>query len=253
MIPLRDNNPTYRVPHVTYVLIGINVLVYLYEVMIGSMRQSPEFGYFLRWYGAIPSEFVRVILNPGQWFFFRDRLLYPASTIVSSMFIHGGIFHLGGNMLFLYIFGDNIEDALGSVRFLIFYLLTGIAASAAHVGIDLVAALMGAGPVSDIPMVGASGAIGGVMGAYIILYPRARVLSLVFFFFITVVEIPALWFLGGWLVLQFVGGLNNIGSGSNVGGTAFWAHIGGFLMGVWLIRLWMKSNGYRRRPQIWWE
>jgi len=249
VIPLRDNNPVYRVPHVTYVLITLNVLVYLYEVMLGSMRQPPsrEFAIFIISYGAIPSEIVRVLLHPGQWFF------YPMGTLFTSMFIHGGFWHLAGNMLFLYIFGDNIEDALGHVRFLVFYLACGIAASAAHVGIDLIEALLGLSPISDIPMVGASGAIGGIMGGYILLYPRARVLSLVFFFFITVVEIPALWFLGGWLVLQFLGGLNNIGAGSNVGGTAFWAHIGGFLMGMWLIRLWMKSRAYREQPRIWWE
>jgi membrane associated rhomboid family serine protease len=248
VIPLRDNNPTYRIPHVTYVLIAVNVLVYLYEVTIGSMHRPPsrEFAIFIVTYGATPSHIVSVLLHPGQWFF------YPMGTLVTSMFIHGGFWHLAGNMLFLYIFGDNIEDALGHVRFLIFYLLCGIAASAAHVGIDLVEALLGLSPVSSIPMVGASGAIGGIMGGYILLYPRARVLSLVFFFFITIIEIPALWFLGGWLVLQFLGGLNNIGAG-NVGGTAFWAHIGGFLMGMWLIRLWMKSNRYRDRPQIWWE
>ena len=247
MIPLRDNNPTSRTPHVTYILIAVSVLVYVYEVMIGSMQNSQRFAYFLYSYAAIPSEMVRVLLQPGQWFF------YPMGTLLTSMFIHGGLWHLGGNMLFLYIFGDNVEDALGHLQFLAFYLLTGLAASVTHVGIDLVRALMGFGPVSSIPMVGASGAIGGVMGAYILLYPRARVLTLVIFFFITVIEIPAYWFLGVWFVLQFVGGLNRLGAGGGMGGTAFWAHVGGFLMGMWLIRLWLRFGRRRRASQAWWE
>ncbi len=251
MIPLRDNNPTNRIPHVTYLLVAANVLVYVYEVLIGSMQQSQQFSMFVYTYGAIPSEIVRVLPHPSQWLSGQFGFPGPIGSLFTSMFLHGGFFHLAGNMVFLYIFGDNVEDELGPVRFLIFYLLCGLTAASAHVGIDFVRAQIGSGGVSMIPMVGASGAIGGIMGAYILLYPRARVLTLVIFFFITVVEIPAFWFLGIWFGLQFLGVLNNIGAGANVGGTAFWAHIGGFLMGLYLIRLWIRYGRPRHRKQWW--
>ena len=232
MIPLRDMNPTSRTPHVTYFLIALNVLVFAYEVLIGGLQKSPQFAQFIYTFGAIPSEIVGVLLRPKEW------LPLPFGTLLTSMFIHGSILHLGGNVLFLYIFGDNIEDELGHVRFLIFYLLSGLAASLVHIVLGL---------SSQIPMVGASGAISGVMGAYILLFPGARILTLVFFFFITVIEIPAYWFLAIWFLFQFIGGMGRAGAG-DVGGVAFWAHVGGFLAGLIMIRAWSRRW---RRPGQW--
>ena len=254
MFPLRDNQPTYRIPHVTYLLITANVLVYLYEVMIGSMQNSRDFAVFVYYFGAIPSEIIRVLLHPGQWFGLSGNAPwfgYPMGTLFTSMFLHGGFFHVLGNMVFLYIFGDNIEDALGHWQFLLFYVICGLVASATHVGIDLLRALMGWGQVSAVPMVGASGAIGGVLGAYILLYPGARVLTLVFFFIITLIEIPAYWFLGIWFLIQFVSGVGDLYAGGGVGGTAFWAHIGGFLIGLYMARMWLRWKGYAT-GRTWW-
>lgn len=234
MFPIRDNNPVQRTPHVTWFLIAANVVVFTVEMMLGLYDRSLQFRQFLYWFGAIPAEIVPRLLRPTEWF------PWPMGTLFSSMFIHGGFMHLAGNMLFLYIFGDNVEDELGHWRFLLFYLLTGLAGSAIHIAL---------GPDSGVPMVGASGAISGIMGAYILLYPRARVMTLVFFFFITIVEIPAYWFLAIWFGIQFMGGLNSIGS-SGLGGVAFWAHVGGFMAGMGVIRLWIKYYG---RSYIWWE
>ncbi len=217
-------NPTSRTPHVTYFLIALNVLVFVYEVMIGQMQRSAQFAQFIYTFGAIPNEIVGVLLRPTEWF------PLPFGTLLTSMFIHGSVWHLGGNMLFLYIFGDNIEDELGHVRFLLFYILSGLAASLVHIVL---------GFSSQIPMVGASGAISGVMGAYILLFPGARILTLVFFFFITLIEIPAYWFLAIWFLFQFVGGMGRLGAG-DVGGVAFWAHVGGFLAGLTMIRAWTR-------------
>ncbi len=214
----------------------VNVLVFTYEVLIGSLQHSEQYARFVYTVGAIPHDVTRVLIRPGEWF--SNGFPGPIGTVFTSMFVHGGILHLAGNMLFLYIFGDNVEDSLGHVRFLIFYLLCGLAGTAVHIGLD---------SGSTIPMVGASGAISGIMGAYILLYPRARVLTLVIFFFITVIEIPAYWFLAIWFALQFFGGMGTVGGGG--GGVAFWAHVGGFLAGMWLIRMWTmrfrSKNVYR--------
>ena len=196
-----------------------------------------QFAEFVYTFGTIPADVVGVLFQPGEWF--SGGIPGTMGTLITSMFVHGGFGHLAGNMLFLYIFGDNIEDSIGHVRFLLFYLLCGLAGALVHIMLGI---------HSTTPMVGASGAISGIMGAYILLYPRARVLTLVFFFFITIVEIPAYWFLAIWFVFQFMGGLNSMGSGP--GGVAFWAHVGGFLAGMMLIRLWTKRF---RRPQTYWE
>lgn len=233
MIPLRDTNPTRRTPHVTWLLLTVNILVFTYEVMIGQMQRSHQFAQFIYTFGAIPSDIVGVLLRPAEW------LPHPMGTLISSMFVHANWRHLAGNMWFLYIFGDNIEDEIGHIRFLIFYLVCGLAGSIVHIILDI---------NSPIPMVGASGAISGIMGAYILLFPRARVLTLVIFFIITMIEIPAYWFLAFWFFLQFMGGLNTIGT--QAGGTAFWAHVGGFIAGLWLIRMWVK---HFRKPRTWWE
>jgi len=162
---------------------------------------------------------------------------HPA-TLITSQFLHGGVLHVGGNMLYLWIFGDNVEDRLGHVRFLFFYLFAGIAAALLQIFFN---------PFSTVPMIGASGAIAGVMGAYFVLYPQSRVLTVVFLLIIfDVVEIPAIFFLGIWFVMQLLNGVGSIGV-SMGGGTAFWAHVGGFVVGV------LAGVGLRRRDRRWHE
>lgn len=209
-IPLRDENPTRRFPVITILLIALNVGVFLYQVI------SPQgLNYHVVRMGVIPYEITH----------FRSLAegvrLSPPLTLFAAMFIHGGLFHLAGNMLFLWIFGNNIEDFLGPLRFIPFYLLSGLGATFVQVIFS---------PNSRLPMIGASGAIAGILGAYLILYPAARVLTLVFlFFFIRIVAIPAAFLLGLWFVLQVF----NVGLG---GGVAWFAHIGGFLVGIGLIK-----------------
>lgn len=216
MIPLKDDIPSGRRPIVTVALIAVNCLVYFYLWTLGQ-------GYELalaKW-GTIPYEITHLReLTP--------ELGFPIPlTLFTSMFMHGGLFHLGGNMLYLWIFGDNIEDQLGHVKFFIFYILSGLAASLLHIVST---------PNSQIPMVGASGAIAGVLGAYMIRFPRARILTLIFFgFFIRIVAIPALFVLGFWFILQLAFALPSIGS--TTGGVAFFAHVGGFLAGIILFKL----------------
>jgi membrane associated rhomboid family serine protease len=216
MIPLRDDIPSYRPPVVTVALIFLNCLVYLYLLSLGDGYQPA----LVKW-GTIPREVTRMQeLTPELGF---PILL----TLFSSMFLHGGLFHLGGNMLYLWIFGDNVEDLLGHAKFLVFYILCGLAASLLHILST---------PNSEVPMVGASGAIAGVLGAYMIRFPRARILTLIWFgFFIRIVAIPALFVLGFWFILQLLFALPSIGSTS--GGVAFFAHVGGFLAGMVLFKL----------------
>ncbi|MFQ6108191.1 MAG: rhomboid family intramembrane serine protease [Candidatus Aminicenantales bacterium] len=219
-IPLKDENPTYRFPYVTVFFIILNVLVFLYQLFSGQGLQ-----YFVYKMGAIPYEITHFTTLPGL------SRVSPALSLVTSMFLHGGLFHLFGNMLYLWIFGNNIEDFLGPVRFVLFYILSGLGASLTHILLH---------PNSQIPMIGASGAIAGVLGAYLILYPGARVLTLVFlFFFIRIIPIPAAIILGFWFLLQVF----NIGLG---GGVAWFAHIGGFLIGIGLIKI-----HTRKRRRIW--
>ena len=184
----------------------------------------------------IASHRITEILAFSEDNFFNGRVW----TLITSLFLHDNLTHLIGNIIFLYIFGDNVEDTLGHGRFLIFYLLCGLAGSAVHITLGI---------NSTIPMVGASGAISGVMGAYILLFPSARVLTLVIFFFITIIEIPAYWFLAIWFIFQFLGGMRTIGAGG--GGVAFWAHVGGFLAGMWLIRMWTRH--WREQQQGYWQ
>lgn len=217
MIPLRDNIPSRRVPIVNTSLIVLNVVVFLFQ----SMAMGPDslFRFASTW-GLVPTRFWEVG-GLRSWV-----------TLVTSMFLHGGWWHLISNMLALYIFGDNIEDRVGHGRYLLFYLISGIAAGGTH----LVAYAQ-----SPIPTVGASGAIAGVLGAYLVLYPRARVLTLVpIFFFIRLIEIPAMIYLGFWFVSQLFNGLFALAAGDIVfqsGGVAWWAHIGGFVFGAAVIRL----------------
>ncbi|TAL23758.1 MAG: rhomboid family intramembrane serine protease [Nitrospirae bacterium] len=225
MIPFKDDNPTSIFPFVTIGIIAINILVYIWEIM------SPAGAEFIVYkYGAIPL---------GLLSFERTQplQLHPALTIFSSMFLHGGLLHVGGNMLYLWIFGNNIEDVLGHFRFLIFYLMAGIAAAYSH-------AIMASS--STVPMIGASGAVAGVLGAYLILFPRARVHTLIFLvFFVEVVKIPALIVIGFWAIIQLVNGLLTQGIAAK-GGVAWFAHIGGFLTGILTIKLWMLGRRVRK-------
>ena len=222
MIPLKDDNPTSGKPTVTYFIIGICVLVFFMQ--LGS--QSYRTGQLFYSYGLIPS----VLMGHDQ--LPMDLYVVPAYlTIFSSMFMHGGFMHLIGNMLYMWIFADNIEDNLGSRNFVIFYLLSGIGAAMAQVLMDT---------HSQIPMIGASGAIGGVLGAYLINHPNAKVLVLIpFGFFSQLIKIKALYVLGFWFVLQFI---NSSMMSSQEGGVAYAAHIGGFVSGMILILFFNKKK-----------
>ncbi|MBF8268618.1 MAG: Rhomboid family intrarane serine protease [Gammaproteobacteria bacterium] len=222
MIPLHDDNPTRSTPILTIALITICVLVYFFQAALGP-RGGETIIYSL---GVIPA----VLLDRVEMS--RDLVLIPAElTIVTSMFLHGGFLHLAGNMLYLWIFGNNIEDALGKVRFLIFYFLCGIVAAFGQVIQN---------PDSTIPMVGASGAISGVLGAYLLLYPHARVLVLVpLGFYMQMMKIPAGLVLGFWFVLQLISSALTRSEG---GGVAWFAHIGGFVAGMLLILVMKRKN-----------
>lgn len=217
MIPLHDDIPSRRRPFVTWLLILANILAFTYELTLGPGALEA----FLRSWAVIPQDLTaawRALLagkpDPGAF-----------APVLTAMFLHGGWLHIGSNMLYLWIFGDNIEDRMGHVGFLIFYLLAGAAATALQVGLN---------PASGVPNLGASGAIAGVLGAYLILYPDARVLTLVFLgFFMTTIRLSALWLLGIWFALQAVRGFAEFGSGAgDVGGVAWWAHVGGFVVGM---------------------
>ena len=216
MIPLKDDNPTSSKPIVTYFIIGLCVLVFLMQ--LGS--QSYRTGQLFYSYGLIPS----VLMGHNQ--LPMDVYIVPAYiTIFSSMFMHGGFMHIIGNMLYMWIFADNIEDDVGSKKFIIFYLLSGIGAAMTQVLMDT---------HSQVPMVGASGAIGGVLGAYLINHPKAKVLVLIpFGFFSQLIKIRALYVLGFWFILQFI---------SQGGGVAYAAHIGGFVSGIILILFFNKKR-----------
>ena len=225
MIPIRDENPTRLKPVVTVGIIVANVAVYAFQFML----PLPDQERFVYVFGSIPAlvtrDFLLLPSLPAHW-----------ATLFTSMFVHGGLFHLGGNMLYLWIFGNNIEDHLGHVRFVFFYLVCGLTAGLSHVVAD---------PASTVPMVGASGAISGVLGAYLLLYPRARVQVLVwFFFFVRFVYVPAFLVLGIWFIMQLTGVL---GSGYNgQGGIAWFAHIGGFLAGMILVHLFGPTRSRAR-------
>lgn len=209
MIPLRDNIPSRTFPVVTYSLIALNVAVFWYELQLGR-RLEP----FVQAFGLVPAHFHRAS-NP------IDRFV----PVFTSMFLHGGTLHLVGNMVYLYIFGDNVEDRLGHGRYLFFYLACGLVAGLSQVSFF---------PQSRAPMVGASGAIAGVTGAYFVFYRNARILTLVpIFFYFQVVQIPAVVFLIFWFVMQLFSGVSAIGErGADVTGIAWWAHVGGFLSGI---------------------
>ncbi len=222
MLPLRDSQPSYTKPYVTISLIGVNVAVFLYELSLDHFSLN----HFIALYALIPGRF-------------------HLGALLTSMFLHGGWLHLIGNMWFLWIYGDNIEDALGHAKYLVFYLLCGFAAGLVQLLPD---------PGSRLPTLGASGAIAGVMGAYLIKFPRSRIVTLVpIFFFLTTVEIPASMMLIYWFAIQFFSGVGSIGSARvSQGGVAWFAHIGGFLAGMALIYLMRPRDRYRRRPDVYW-
>ena len=209
MIPLRDETPAFTTPVVTRALILINVLAFVFELALG-----PERGAFVVGWGLIPARVMAVFAG-------QERVAALATTL-TSMFLHAGWLHLIGNMWYLWIFGDNVEDRLGHVGFLAFYLASGIASAVMHIAIN---------PGSPIPTVGASGAIAGVLGAYLVYFPRARVVTLVpIVFILQIVALPALLVLGLWFVFQFFSGTFALGGAG--GGVAWWAHVGGFLFGM---------------------
>lgn len=227
MIPLRDANPSRGTATVNLAFIAACVVVFIYELMLGQGLEP-----FLFAYGLIPAKLTQPSISVH--FSVMERTL----PLFTSMFLHGGWLHLVGNMWTLYIFGDNVEGELGHVRYLLFYILSGLIAAAIQVFTNF---------DSRIPTIGASGAVAGVMGAYFILYPHARILAFVpVFFFFTLMEIPAYVFLGFWFVLQFFSGtFSLLSSAQNVGGVAWWAHIGGFAGGVLLL---FVFTGGRPKP-----
>jgi membrane associated rhomboid family serine protease len=216
MIPLKDKNPTRLFPYVNLALIAANILVFLYEV-----SQGPELSLIFDRFAVIPVNVVTALSGRGIF-------VQPLQALFTSMFLHGGWLHLGGNMLYLWVFGDNIEDKLGHLRYLVFYLIAGVFASAAYIYFD---------PHSSIPSVGASGAISGVLGAYILLFPKARIVTLIpIFIFLQFAELPAFIVIGLWFILQFFNGLASLGyQTAQSGGIAWWAHVGGFVAGMLLV------------------
>ena len=257
MFPFADAHARQRsFPIVNVTLVALSGLVFLYEIalsggsLLGGGGNQDSAVFFYKW-GFIPEELTNgrafEVLRTGSSSLDITSPLPTWTTIFSSMFIHGGLLHFAGNMMFLWVFGDNIEDRLGHVKYLLFYLLAGVAAALSQLGVD---------PHSQAPMVGASGAISGVMGAYLLLYPYNRIKALVVFFFITVMQLPAMYFLGIWFLMQLINGLGVLGLSAQVN-VAFFAHIGGFLAGLVLAAGYLVLTGqrvwppYRPPPDYW--
>ena len=213
---MRDKNPTKLVPYVNIGIIVVNVVIFGYEISQGSELEG-----LIRRFAVVPTELAASVAS-------HSLSVAPWKNLFTSMFLHAGWLHLGGNMLYLWVFGDNIEDKLGHARYLFFYLVCGILSAVLYVYVD---------PQSTIPTIGASGAISGILGAYMLLFPKARVLTLIpIFVFLQFVELPAIIVLGLWFALQFFSGLASLGyQASESGGIAWWAHIGGFVSGLILI------------------
>jgi membrane associated rhomboid family serine protease len=240
VLPLKDNVPTRSFPAVSVALIVVNVAIYLYEFFLwfepaaaGRTSLGAQlYQQFVIEFGLVPCRFGDIC--PPRLDTTLTGSPAPTLTIITSMFVHGGLLHVGGNMLYLWIFGKNVEDAMGHGRFLVFYLVCGLAAAAAQYLQD---------PASVIPIVGASGAVSGTLGAYLLLHPRARIWTLVIFgFFVRVIPVPALIVLGFWIVLQVVNSVFTFARG-DTGGVAFLAHVGGFVAGLLLL-------GVFQRPQV---
>lgn len=234
MIPLRDDQPRFSTPYVTYFIIALNAVVFLFELSV-EMQGPRALNSLVYQFGVVPRHFELALAGSSRYDIAGQSL-----TILTSMFLHGGWLHIIFNMWFLWIFGDNIEDHLGHFLYLVFYLVSGFAASIAHILLNL---------NSNVPSVGASGAIAGVMGAYIVLYPKARVLTLVpLIVFFTFWWLPAWVFLGYWFLLQFLSGAATsiAETSSQAGGVAFWAHVGGFVAGIVLIKILPERRGRYR-------
>jgi len=226
MIPLKDENRTETFPFVTILIIVTNGLVFIWEIF------SPlDIPIIARLYGAIPYNLISFATTPEVF-----QPISPFASVMTAMFIHGNFFHLAGNMLYLWIFGDNVEDSLGHMRFVFFYLFSGVVATYTFAV---------TGPDSLVPMVGASGAISGILGAYIVLFPSARVTTLVFFGLFWVMRIPALLVIGYWAFFQVLNGLLSE-SAIQQGGIAWLAHVGGFVVGLLSVRFWLPSKKYRK-------
>ena len=221
MFPIRDTQPSYSKPVVTVMLIVINILVFLYEFSLDDYTRNA----FITLYGLVPDHF-------------------QIASVLTSMFLHGGWMHVLGNMWFLWIFGDNIEDILGHGKYLAFYLLCGLAAAMTQVVFSW---------YSRVPMVGASGAIAGVMGAYMVKFPQSRIRTAVFFVFVIFTDIPAWVMLIYWFGIQLFSGVGSIGdTQASQGGTAFFAHIGGFVAGIVLVNVMGARQRYSRRRDLYW-
>jgi membrane associated rhomboid family serine protease len=224
MFPIKDDQPRYSTPFVNTFLIVLNILIFFYQWTLGPRGDEQ----FVRIYGEVPAHLAAFLAG-------SSRYTLPSVVIpfFTSMFLHGGWMHVLGNMWFLYIFGDNVEDYLGHFKYLLFYLLSGLFAMATQVAVY---------PHSNVPTVGASGAIAGVLGAYFLLYPRARVLT---WFFVFVLYLPAWIVLGEWFVFQFFNGAASLSlaqAGRDMGGVAFWAHIGGFVAGMVMIKIFPERS-----------
>jgi membrane associated rhomboid family serine protease len=217
LIPYKDDNPTQIFPFFTILFIGLNIVVFMFELVTDA--QSIVFSF-----GAVPAALLS---------FKTAQPVHPALTVITAMFLHGGFLHLAGNMLYLWIFGNNIEDRLGHLRFVVFYVLCGFISAYAHAITE---------PRSIVPMIGASGAVAGILGAYILLFPRAQVFTVIFLgFFVQVVRLPALIVIGFWAIIQVVNGIIEKGM-MDQAGVAWFAHIGGFVFGVLSIKLFMPKR-----------
>lgn len=245
MFPIRDDNPSILTPYTTICLILLNSIAW---IALQGMGAEPALSGSICRFGLVPGDLLgtlpagtRFAVGPGT-----SCVIAPGNgviTLLTSMFMHGGWLHIIGNMWFLWIFGNNVEDSMGHGRFLVFYLLCGLAAAGLQI-------LLTNNPA--VPMVGASGAIGGVMGAYILLYPRVHVHLLIFLgFFVTTVAVPAVFMLGYWFLLQLFGGFAS--AASQGGGVAFWAHVGGFVAGALLVLLFRNKQLLRRHPYHGWK
>ena len=244
MFPLSDENPHFLTPYATYLLIALNIAAW---VFVQGLGMEPRLSASVCTLGMVPGELLQTLaagtrlqIGPDTYCVLTDSPNWL--TPISHMFLHGGWLHIIGNLWFLWIFGNNVEDSMGHVRFIVFYIVCGLAAAAAQILAD---------PASAFPMVGASGAIGGVMGAYVLLYPKVKVKMLVFLgFFVTTFTMPAFWMLGYWFVAQLLGGVGSIGAHGS--GVAFWAHVGGFVAGALLIFAFRDPELVQRHPHHGW-
>ena len=230
MFPIKDDIPHDKPPIINYSLIVVNFLFFFYELGLG-----PELKLFIFKYGVVPKRFL-LFFDPS----FHISSIFLLKTVLISMFLHGGWLHILGNMWFLFVFGDNVEDMLGHFRYLIFYILCGFGATFLHIIFN---------PTSSIPSIGASGAIAGVLGAYMIFYPHAKILTLIpIFIFFEIIELPSVLWIGIWILIQVLFGMFSIGLADTTGGgIAWWAHIGGFFAGVIYASKYLKKRYKKRR------